>query len=217
MLEPDPAARPESMAHVATWPLPTSRPNDDRYASDLSRSAERRHPSKRHAGNEMDGARRHTRGDRDRRCGSRVLRPAGAEHAGHEGTAASTPARSRGKASPPSDSSTVAAALAVATRGPNAHTGHSAAPAMTPRSRRQRAACTRRSGPACRSTPTAADASHLPLNRSSAQTAPSAPAEQRGTERDGGAASPSSAAPNRSRATSTATTAATASSSRRTA
>ena len=45
MLAPDPAARPASMAHVATWPLPTSRPNDDRYAADLSRSAERRHSS----------------------------------------------------------------------------------------------------------------------------------------------------------------------------
>ena len=33
------------MAHVATWPLPTSRPNDDRYAADVSRSAERRHSS----------------------------------------------------------------------------------------------------------------------------------------------------------------------------
>ena len=41
MLEPDPAARPESMAHVATWPLPTSRPNDDRYAADLGRAADR--------------------------------------------------------------------------------------------------------------------------------------------------------------------------------
>ena len=45
MLAPDPAARPQSMAHVATWPLPTSRPNDDRYAADVSRSAERRHSS----------------------------------------------------------------------------------------------------------------------------------------------------------------------------
>jgi serine/threonine-protein kinase len=41
MLEPDPAARPETMAHVATWPLPTSRPTDERYASDVSRGAER--------------------------------------------------------------------------------------------------------------------------------------------------------------------------------
>ena len=45
MLAPDPAARPASMAHIATWPLPTSRPNDDRYAADVSRSAERRHSS----------------------------------------------------------------------------------------------------------------------------------------------------------------------------
>ena len=49
MLEPDPAARPESMARVATWPLPTSRPNVDPYASDLGRRAERPHASKRHA------------------------------------------------------------------------------------------------------------------------------------------------------------------------
>ena len=35
MLQPDPAARPESMAHVATWPLATSRPNDSQYASEL--------------------------------------------------------------------------------------------------------------------------------------------------------------------------------------
>jgi serine/threonine-protein kinase len=35
MLQPDPAARPESMAHVATWPLATSRPSDSQYASDL--------------------------------------------------------------------------------------------------------------------------------------------------------------------------------------
>ena len=45
MLDPDPAARPESMAQVATWPLPTSRPNDDRYAADLGRSGERRNAS----------------------------------------------------------------------------------------------------------------------------------------------------------------------------
>ncbi|MGZ6009829.1 MAG: serine/threonine-protein kinase [Rhizomicrobium sp.] len=35
MLQPDPAARPESMAHVATWPLATSRPSDGQYASEL--------------------------------------------------------------------------------------------------------------------------------------------------------------------------------------
>src|SRR6266567_382907 len=35
MLQPDPAARPESMAHVATWPLPTSRPSDGQYGSEL--------------------------------------------------------------------------------------------------------------------------------------------------------------------------------------
>ena len=45
MLQPDPAERPDSMAQVATWPLPTSRPNDDRYASDLGRSDERRNAS----------------------------------------------------------------------------------------------------------------------------------------------------------------------------
>ena len=45
MLDPDPAGRPESMAQVATWPLPTSRPNDDRYAADLGRSGERRNAS----------------------------------------------------------------------------------------------------------------------------------------------------------------------------
>jgi serine/threonine-protein kinase len=35
MLQPDPAARPESMAHVATWPLATSRPSDSQYGSEL--------------------------------------------------------------------------------------------------------------------------------------------------------------------------------------
>jgi serine/threonine-protein kinase len=35
MLQPDPAARPESMAHVATWPLATSRASDSQYASEL--------------------------------------------------------------------------------------------------------------------------------------------------------------------------------------
>ena len=35
MLQPDPAARPESMAHVATWPLATSRASDSHYASDM--------------------------------------------------------------------------------------------------------------------------------------------------------------------------------------
>jgi len=35
MLQPDPAARPESMAHVATWPLATSRSSDSQYASEL--------------------------------------------------------------------------------------------------------------------------------------------------------------------------------------
>jgi serine/threonine-protein kinase len=33
MLQPDPAARPDSMAQIATWPLPTSRPSDSRYES----------------------------------------------------------------------------------------------------------------------------------------------------------------------------------------
>jgi serine/threonine protein kinase len=40
MLQPDPAARPESMAHVATWPLATSRPNDSQYASELRYSGD---------------------------------------------------------------------------------------------------------------------------------------------------------------------------------
>jgi serine/threonine protein kinase len=35
MLQPDPAARPESMAHVATWPLATSRASDSHYGLDL--------------------------------------------------------------------------------------------------------------------------------------------------------------------------------------
>src|SRR5258708_17563639 len=35
MLQPDPAARPESMAHVATWPLATSRPSEGQYGSEL--------------------------------------------------------------------------------------------------------------------------------------------------------------------------------------
>jgi serine/threonine-protein kinase len=35
MLQPDPAARPESMAHVATWPLATSRPSDGQYAPEM--------------------------------------------------------------------------------------------------------------------------------------------------------------------------------------
>ena len=38
MLQPDPAARPESMAQVAAWPLPTSRPSDSQYASDAGRN-----------------------------------------------------------------------------------------------------------------------------------------------------------------------------------
>jgi serine/threonine-protein kinase len=42
MLQPDPAARPESMAHVATWPLATSRPSDSQYASDLGWSGDGR-------------------------------------------------------------------------------------------------------------------------------------------------------------------------------
>jgi hypothetical protein len=42
MLQPDPAARPDSMAQVATWPLPTSRPSDSRYES--GRTA-KRYPS----------------------------------------------------------------------------------------------------------------------------------------------------------------------------
>jgi serine/threonine-protein kinase len=43
MLQPDPAARPESMAQIATWPLPTSRPNDSRYAHE--RRQAKRHGS----------------------------------------------------------------------------------------------------------------------------------------------------------------------------
>src|SRR3954451_23500124 len=35
MLQPDPAARPESIAHVATWPLATSRPSEGQYSSEL--------------------------------------------------------------------------------------------------------------------------------------------------------------------------------------
>lgn len=42
MLQPDPAARPESMAHVATWPLATSRPNDSQYASELGYGSQHR-------------------------------------------------------------------------------------------------------------------------------------------------------------------------------
>jgi serine/threonine protein kinase len=45
MLQPDPAARPESMAHVATWPLPTSRPNDSQYASELGYGSQDRRNS----------------------------------------------------------------------------------------------------------------------------------------------------------------------------
>src|SRR5262249_6356528 len=34
MLQPDPAARPDSMAQVAAWPLPASRPTDGRQVTD---------------------------------------------------------------------------------------------------------------------------------------------------------------------------------------
>lgn len=40
MLQPDPAARPESMAHVATWPLPSSRTTDARYDAGRGRQPE---------------------------------------------------------------------------------------------------------------------------------------------------------------------------------
>jgi serine/threonine protein kinase len=43
MLQPDPAARPDSMAQIATWPLPTSRPGESQYGSDI-RSSDRRGP-----------------------------------------------------------------------------------------------------------------------------------------------------------------------------
>lgn len=39
MLQPDPAARPETMAYVGSWPLATSRPSDRQYASDLGWSS----------------------------------------------------------------------------------------------------------------------------------------------------------------------------------
>ena len=42
MLQPDPAARPESMAHVATWPLATSRPSDSQYGSELGYGSQNR-------------------------------------------------------------------------------------------------------------------------------------------------------------------------------
>src|SRR3954462_2753475 len=44
MLQPDPAARPDSMAQVATWPLPTSRPRESQYGFDVRRR-ERREPT----------------------------------------------------------------------------------------------------------------------------------------------------------------------------
>lgn len=42
MLQPDPAARPESMAHVATWPLATSRPSDSQYGSEVGYGSQNR-------------------------------------------------------------------------------------------------------------------------------------------------------------------------------
>src|SRR3954451_3232034 len=45
MLQPDPAARPDSMAQVATWPLPTSRPRESQYGSEI-RSRDRRAPTR---------------------------------------------------------------------------------------------------------------------------------------------------------------------------
>lgn len=41
MLQPDPAARPDSMAQVATWPLPTTRPSDSRFDHERGRQANR--------------------------------------------------------------------------------------------------------------------------------------------------------------------------------
>ena len=116
MLEPDPAARPESMAHVATWPLPTSRPNDDRYASDLSSSAERPHPSKRHAGTKWMAL-----------VVTLAVIAIGGAGAAYYLRGPSTPGMKEpppppllgaGKASPPSDSSTVAAARPSQPAGP---------------------------------------------------------------------------------------------------
>jgi serine/threonine protein kinase len=46
MLQPDPAARPESMAHVAAWPLATSRPSDSQYASELRHGRQNRSGSR---------------------------------------------------------------------------------------------------------------------------------------------------------------------------
>jgi serine/threonine-protein kinase len=41
MLQPDPAARPDSMAQVATWPLPTSRPGEAHSPDDRRRNRNR--------------------------------------------------------------------------------------------------------------------------------------------------------------------------------
>jgi len=46
MLQPDPAARPDSMAQIATWPLPTSRPGESQYGSDTRRRDRRGPPGK---------------------------------------------------------------------------------------------------------------------------------------------------------------------------
>jgi serine/threonine protein kinase len=46
MLQPDPAARPESMAHVATWPLATSRPSESQYGSELGYGSQNRSGAK---------------------------------------------------------------------------------------------------------------------------------------------------------------------------
>jgi eukaryotic-like serine/threonine-protein kinase len=116
MLEPDPAARPESMAHVATWPLPTSRPNDDRYASNLGRSAERPHASTRRAGTKWMAL----------AATLAVISIGGAGAAyyllgpGAPGVKEPPPPPllGAGKASPPSDSSTVAAARPPQPAGP---------------------------------------------------------------------------------------------------
>jgi serine/threonine-protein kinase len=44
MLQPDPAARPDSMAQVATWPLPTAGTRESQYGLDVRRR-ERREPT----------------------------------------------------------------------------------------------------------------------------------------------------------------------------
>jgi len=45
MLQPDPAARPDSMAQIATWPLPTSRPGESQYGADVRRRGGRGAPA----------------------------------------------------------------------------------------------------------------------------------------------------------------------------